>query len=130
MTDATIAPTPPTANRTPLATVRRPGPLALGPLDVFDGDLAAATGFVLARIDAGLGARVATANLDFVARARRDAQLRDDLARSDLVTADGAPVAWLARVSGAANIARVTGVDLVASLCERAADRPGGAGRG
>lgn len=123
MTDATIAPT---ANGTPFPAVRRPGHVAVGPLDVFDGGLAAAAGFVLDRLDAGVGARVATANLDFVARARRDAQLRDDLAHSDLVTADGAPVAWLARVSGAENIARVTGVDLVASLCERASDRPGG----
>lgn len=122
MTDATLAPAAPAL----AAPLRRPGHVAVGPLSVFDGDLAAATDFVLDRIDAGLGARVATANLDFVARARRDARLRDDLAHSDLVTADGAPVAWLGRVSGGANIARVTGVDLVASICERAATRPGG----
>lgn len=104
----------------------RPAHVPVGPLAVFNGDLEAATRLILDRIDSGHGIRVATANLDFVARARRDKCLRDDLASSDLVTADGAPVAWLARFAGAARIARVTGVDLVASLFASAADRSAG----
>ncbi|MGE5595168.1 MAG: WecB/TagA/CpsF family glycosyltransferase [Hyphomicrobiales bacterium] len=112
---------------TPAARISvRPQHIGVGPVEVFDGDIDQATDLILRAIDEGRGARVATANLDFVARARRDAQLRHDLATSDLVTADGAPVAWLARVAGAERITRVTGVDLVAALCARAASRPAG----
>ncbi|GAB4336534.1 MAG: WecB/TagA/CpsF family glycosyltransferase [Dehalococcoidia bacterium] len=108
----------------PALTAPVPAPASVrhvpvGPLDVFDGDLGAAAEFLLARIRSGAGARVATANLDFVALARRDAVLREDLAASTLVVADGAPVAWLARAAGAERAARVTGVDLVLELCRR-----------
>lgn len=95
----------------------------VGPLRVFDGDLAAAAAYLMARIRAGAGARVATANLDFLALARRDPTLRADLAGSTLVVADGAPVAWLARAAGATWVGRVTGVDLVLELCRRGMDQ-------
>jgi len=68
------------------------------------------------RLETRTGARVATANLDFLALARTDWRLRADLTESHLVIADGAPVAWLARCAGARKAARVAGVDLVDSL--------------
>lgn len=65
---------------------------------------------------ASLGGRVATANLDFFALARRNEELRRHLRESSLVVADGMPVVWLARLSGAKRIRRMAGVDLVAAL--------------
>ncbi len=70
-------------------------------------------------ITSGRGARIATANLDFVALARRDATLREDLANSTLVVADGKPIVWLARIAGARRIGRVNGVDLATELLRR-----------
>jgi N-acetylglucosaminyldiphosphoundecaprenol N-acetyl-beta-D-mannosaminyltransferase len=75
---------------------------------------------LLASIRSGRGARVATANLDFVVRARRDDTLRADLAECSMVVADGAPVAWLARIAGGRGTRRVAGVDLVWELAARA----------
>lgn len=91
---------------------------AVGPLAVFNGTLSEAAGLIGESIRTGRGLRVATANLDFAARARHDRQLRADLAASHLVVADGAPVAWLARAAGAVGCARVSGVDLVTAIFE------------
>lgn len=91
---------------------------ALGPLRVFNGTLDEAARACLLAATSGVGGRVATANLDFVAQALRNAQLRADLEASTLVVADGAPVARLARVVGARRIrGRIAGVDLVRALC-------------
>lgn len=103
----------------------RHGHVTVGPFSVFDGGLGEAAAFCMAAIESGAGAKVATANLDFIARARRDRALRQDLADSTLVVADGAPVAWLARLAGASRVSRVTGVDLVAELCRRGSERGG-----
>jgi len=84
------------------------------------GTRAEALSHCLHLIRSGSGGRVATANLDFFAIARRDAQLRMDLEQSSLVTIDGAPIAWLARLCGAASAQRYAGVDLVADLCSSA----------
>lgn len=94
----------------------QPGHVSVGPFAVFNGTLEAAATLCLDAMAAGRGLRVATANLDFVARARRSSQLREDLAESSLVVADGAPVAWLARLAGGREIERISGVDLVAAL--------------
>lgn len=109
--------------------ITRPAPrtahVTVGPLSVLNGDLADAGQLCMDAIDARVGLRVATANLDFVARARKDQALHDDLASSGLVVADGAPVAWLARLAGAGHSRRVTGVDLVAELCRLGSARGG-----
>lgn len=84
---------------------------------IFRGGLAAAVAFVLERIASGRGARIATANLDFLAQARKNGQLLDDLRACDCVVADGMPVAWLARLAGAPETRRIPGVDLVEALC-------------
>lgn len=95
------------------------GYVLVGGVPIFDGDLSAALEWCRRRIRNGVGGRVATANLDFLALARKDQVLAADLWRSDLVVADGAPVAALARVAGAKRARRVPGVDLVRALMER-----------
>ncbi len=99
---------------------RRPAHVPVGPLSVFNGGLDEAADLLVSSVVAGRGARVATANLDFVMRARRDPALRADLEAASLVVADGAPVAWLARLAGGGRTRRVAGVDLVEALCARA----------
>lgn len=79
-----------------------------------------ALGWCLQLLHSGRGGRVATANLDFFAIARRDDRLRSDLAASSLVVIDGAPIAWCARLAGARFAERYAGVDLVRDLVESA----------
>jgi len=83
---------------------------------VFDGSCTEALEACRARIRHGLGGRVATVNLDFLAIARKNHTLRQHLHASDLVIADGMPVVWLAKVGRAARIERYAGVDLVRDL--------------
>jgi N-acetylglucosaminyldiphosphoundecaprenol N-acetyl-beta-D-mannosaminyltransferase len=68
-------------------------------------------------METGAGGRVATANLDFLALARRSPELKANLRASTMVVADGTPVAWLARLTGSAATRRIAGVDLVEGLC-------------
>lgn len=95
-----------------------PPHIVLGTTRIFDGGLPEAVALCREAMRARTGGTVATANLDFFAIARRDAQLRADLDRSWLVVADGAPVAWLGRLQGGRSVRRVTGVDLVSALFE------------
>jgi N-acetylglucosaminyldiphosphoundecaprenol N-acetyl-beta-D-mannosaminyltransferase len=90
---------------------------------IFDGDLDDAVAVLRDRLARGSGARIATANLDFLAQASRDATLAADLEASTMVVPDGAPVVWLARRAGAGRVGRVAGVDLVARLCEDSGGR-------
>lgn len=83
-------------------------------IPVFDGSAEQAVEACLALVRRG--GRVATANLDFFALARRDPRLQEHLANSSLVIADGMPVVWLARLSGASKIRRLAGVDLVEAI--------------
>lgn len=65
------------------------------------------------------GARIATANLDFFALARKHPQLRRDLQESSIVVADGMPVVWLAKLQGAGTAQRLAGADLVGEFFRR-----------
>lgn len=103
----------------------RPAHVDVGPLSVFNGSFEETVDLLADAIRTGSGARVATANLDFVARARRDKTLRDDLAAASLVVADGSPVTMLARAAGGSRTGRVPGVDLVGALCARAGELGG-----
>lgn len=67
--------------------------------------------------------RVATANLDFLRIARRNLALKDALDGCDLVTADGAPLVWLSRLTKTRISERVAGSDLVVPLVQEAARR-------
>lgn len=62
-----------------------------------------------------------TLNLDHLVKRRRDARFNAAYARATLVTADGWPVAAIARRQGT-NVERVTGADLVEPLCRAASD--------
>lgn len=90
---------------------------------IFDGCMDDAVEWCSERIRSRSGGRVATANLDFLALARNNPQLRLDLHTSDLVVADGMPVVWLARWMGARRVARVPGVDLVPAVLRHASER-------
>lgn len=68
------------------------------------------------------GFRLFTLNLDHLVKRRHDAAFRAAYQDADFVSADGAPVAVLARRQGA-DVERTTGADLIAPLCREAATR-------
>ena len=68
----------------------------------------------------GRGFTLFTLNLDHLVKRRRDPLFKAAYDRATLVSADGWPVAALARRQGAA-VQRVTGADLLLPLCEEAA---------
>lgn len=65
---------------------------------------------------------VCTLNLDHLVKLRRDADFRAAYSNADFITADGAPVAALARRQGS-HVERTTGADLVVPLAQAAAKR-------
>ncbi len=69
----------------------------------------------------GMPFSVFTLNLDHLVKRRRDPAFRSAYARARHVTADGWPVAWLARRSAGLPVDRVTGADMLRPLCEIAA---------
>ncbi|MDX2288237.1 MAG: WecB/TagA/CpsF family glycosyltransferase [Hyphomicrobiaceae bacterium] len=77
---------------------------------------------ITAAIDDGAGFSVVTLNLDHLVKLRGDAQFREAYRAARFVSADGAPVARLARRQ-CAEVQRTTGADLLVPLCRAAADR-------
>lgn len=75
---------------------------------------------VRARLRARRGFNFATLNLDHLVKLRRDRAFRAAYARMNFVSADGAPVAALARQE-APMVRRATGADLLVPLCRMAA---------
>lgn len=67
--------------------------------------------------------QIATVNADFVVKSLRDANLRRILMQADMATADGMPLVWGARLLGVPLQGRVTGVDMVSMMAERAAQK-------
>ena len=76
----------------------------------------------------GRAAFVATLNVDFVSNAVRswpfggNDELWDYLRKADFVTADGMPIVLLSRILGKRLPERVTGADMVPSICRRCAE--------
>ena len=66
---------------------------------------------------------VVTANMDFLALARRDNELRRIFADASLVLCDGTPVLWASRLLGNPLAERVAGSDLVPLLLRVAAEK-------
>lgn len=62
---------------------------------------------------------ISTCDVHCLMRAQTDPGLRQALANADIVAADGAPVAWTARMRFGPGIARVCGPDLMLELCAR-----------
>ncbi|MBW7920984.1 MAG: WecB/TagA/CpsF family glycosyltransferase [Rubellimicrobium sp.] len=74
-----------------------------------------------ARLRRGEGFALATLNLDHLVKLARDPAFATAYAVQDLVTADGRPVVWLARLAGR-RVELVTGSDLIRPLLRVAAD--------
>lgn len=85
-------------------------------IPTLDAGVAAAIGYA----KAGRGFRFFTLNLDHIVKLRNDPDFRTAYSSAELVSADGAPVALLARRQ-APEITRTTGADLVRPLCASAA---------
>lgn len=71
----------------------------------------------------GKNHQVATVNLDFLAKAKSDPELRHLLQEADMSIADGMPIVWAARALGVSFEERVAGSDLIPLLAERAAQK-------
>uniref|UniRef100_Q07SN5 Anti-sigma-factor antagonist n=1 Tax=Rhodopseudomonas palustris (strain BisA53) TaxID=316055 RepID=Q07SN5_RHOP5 len=59
---------------------------------------------------------ISTANLNFLTTSLTDPEFRESLLSSDLCTADGMPIVWLARLNGIPVKERVAGSDLFVGL--------------
>ena len=68
----------------------------------------------------GKSYQIATANTDFIVKAIQDPELSSILRTTDLITADGMPLVWAAKLLGAPIEERVAGSDFVPILAERA----------
>jgi exopolysaccharide biosynthesis WecB/TagA/CpsF family protein len=76
----------------------------------------------ISRAERGEGFNLFTLNLDHLVKLRSSAAFRRAYASAGLVSADGAPVVWLARRQGT-RLERTTGADLVEPLMAEAAAR-------
>lgn len=72
--------------------------------------------YVRDALDAGVGGRIITPNIDILRQAGRSRSLRRDLAEAELVVADGAPLVWAAKLAGTPLPERVAGADLIWEL--------------
>ena len=59
---------------------------------------------------------ISTANLNFLVTSRSDDEFRESLLLSDLCTADGMPIVWIARLLGVPIHARIAGADIFEAL--------------
>jgi len=66
---------------------------------------------------------VVTANMDFLAQARRDLELQHILLNAHLVLCDGTPLVWASRLFGNPLPERVAGADVVPELIRVAAEK-------
>jgi N-acetylglucosaminyldiphosphoundecaprenol N-acetyl-beta-D-mannosaminyltransferase len=76
---------------------------------------------VFQHVDAGPRGWLCTVNVAILMMMRSDKRLQSFVDRAALVVADGQPIVWCAPWFGPALPQRVTGVDLVDAICERAA---------
>jgi exopolysaccharide biosynthesis WecB/TagA/CpsF family protein len=76
---------------------------------------------VFRRLDEGQRGWLCTVNVAILMMMRADARLQDFVDRAALIVADGQPLVWCAAWFGQSLPERVTGVDLVDALCQRAA---------
>jgi N-acetylglucosaminyldiphosphoundecaprenol N-acetyl-beta-D-mannosaminyltransferase len=72
---------------------------------------------------AGRGHWTITANLDHLRRYHSDPIERSLIDEADLVVADGMPLIWASRLAGEALPERVSGSNMVWSICEAAGER-------
>ena len=84
--------------------------------------LPAAISEIADRAERGDPFTVFTLNLDHIVKLRHDPAFQEAYRSASVVTADGAPVAWLSRQQGAV-VSRTTGADLLLPLIDTAANR-------
>ena len=108
--------------RDPATTLdqRSVAPVLGAPIDVVSAAQAVAR--ISRWADAGESRVVCICNVHSVVTAARNPAFMGVVARADLATPDGAPVAWMLRRQGAAGQARVSGPDLLQSYCGHAAN--------
>jgi exopolysaccharide biosynthesis WecB/TagA/CpsF family protein len=85
-------------------------------------DLQSAIDATLALARRGAPSSVFTLNLDHAVKLRRDSGFRAAYEAADVVTADGWPIAWIARMQDS-RVNRATGADLFLPLVDAAAER-------
>lgn len=66
-------------------------------------------------------AYIVTANAEITYMAQNDAKMQQIINQADIVTADGSGVVWAAKELGEPLKERVTGIDLIYAICEKAA---------
>jgi N-acetylglucosaminyldiphosphoundecaprenol N-acetyl-beta-D-mannosaminyltransferase len=76
---------------------------------------------VLQRVDAGQRGWLCTVNVAILMMMRSNKRLQNFVENAAIVVADGQPIVWCSSWFGQALPERVTGVDLVDAICERAA---------
>jgi len=76
---------------------------------------------VFRHVDAGPRGWLCTVNVAILMMMRADKRLQNFVDNAAIVVADGQPIVWCAPWFGQALPERVTGVDLVEAICERAA---------
>ena len=79
--------------------------------------------WIMAFIESGQPHQIVTANLDFIAVARKRPQFAKVIEEAALVVCDGKPLQWAARLQGSPIPARVTGMDLVLHAAKLSAAR-------
>ena len=86
-------------------------------------DMAGALDRIDQFVEEGSPHMVITSDTPSIVRARDDAEYHEIVRAADLVTADGRGVLWMARALGLPMRERVSGVDLVRRICERAVEK-------
>jgi N-acetylglucosaminyldiphosphoundecaprenol N-acetyl-beta-D-mannosaminyltransferase len=76
--------------------------------------------YISRELAAGKRRWIVSANPELIYRAGKDKKLREVINSADLILPDGIGVIWAARLFGAENAVRVTGVDLTLKLLEEA----------
>lgn len=106
----------------------RPGTTHLPLVRLMDAPIAALTEaqavqLILDAALAGAGHWTITANLDHIRRYHRNPTERSLIDEADLVVADGMPLIWASRLSGQRLPQRVSGSNMVWSICQAARER-------
>ena len=72
-------------------------------------------------IASGTPHQIVTANAEIIYQASKNEKMKDVINAAQMVTADGSGVVWASRQLGQPLAQRVTGIDLVNSICEQSA---------
>lgn len=78
--------------------------------------------FVSEGRERGTSHQIVTANAEIIYRASQDTEMRTIINQAQMVTADGSGVVWASKQLGEPLPERVTGIDLVNSICAASAE--------